>query len=42
VAFEVDPRRAEQVEALLRAAQPGRTTRRIHDLTNRDRVVEAR
>ena len=41
VAFEVDPRRAEQVEALMRAALPGRRTRRIQDLTGRDRVVEA-
>jgi release factor glutamine methyltransferase len=41
VAFEVDPRRAEQVEALAREHLPHATTRRIHDLTDRDRVVEA-
>lgn len=41
VAVEVDPRRAEQVETLLHAALPASTTRRIEDLTNRDRVVEA-
>lgn len=41
LAFEVDPRRAEPVEALLQKARPGATTRRIHDLTDRDRVVEA-
>jgi release factor glutamine methyltransferase len=39
IAFEVDPRRAEQVETLLRERLPGRSTRRMHDLTNRDRVV---
>jgi release factor glutamine methyltransferase len=41
VAFEVDPRRAEQVETLMRQHIPQATTRRIHDLTDRDRVVEA-
>jgi release factor glutamine methyltransferase len=41
VAFEVDPRRAEQVEALLRDQLPEAHTRRIHDLTDRDRVVTA-
>jgi len=41
VAFEVDPRRAEQVEALLREHVTDAHTRRIHDLTDRDRVVAA-
>jgi len=41
VAMEVDPRRAAQVEALLREHLSTATTRRIHDLTDRDRVVEA-
>jgi len=41
VAFEVDPRRAKQVETLARQHLPSATTRRIHDLTDRDRVVEA-
>ena len=41
VAFEVDPRRAERVEELMREKLPGKTTRRVQDLTNRDRVVEA-
>jgi release factor glutamine methyltransferase len=41
VAFEVDPRRAERVEALLREHLPQARTRRIHDLTDRDRVVAA-
>jgi release factor glutamine methyltransferase len=40
-AFEVDPRRAEQVEVLLREHLPQATTQRIHDLTGRDRVVAA-
>jgi len=42
LAVEVDPRRAEQVEQLVRSALPTATTHRIHDLTGRDRVVEAR
>lgn len=42
VALEVDPRRAEQVEALVRHAFPAATTRRLRDLTDRDRVVEGR
>ncbi len=41
VAFEVDPRRAEQVEALLHEHLPTALTRRVHDLTDRDRVVAA-
>jgi release factor glutamine methyltransferase len=41
VAVEVDPRRAGAVEALLREHLPAAQTRRIHDLTDRDRVVEA-
>jgi len=40
LAVEVDPRRAAAVEALLAAALPGRATRRVADLTGRDRVVE--
>ena len=42
LAVEVDPRRAEQVEQLVRSALPTATTHSIHDLTGRDRVVEAR
>jgi release factor glutamine methyltransferase len=41
VAVEVDPRRAERVEALLREHLPQAQTRRIRDLTDRDRVVAA-
>ncbi len=41
VAFEVDPRRAAQVEALLSEALPAANVRRLPDLTGRDRVVEA-
>jgi release factor glutamine methyltransferase len=41
VALEVDPRRAEQVEARVAQHLPGAATRRLHDLTDRDRVVEA-
>lgn len=42
VALEVDPRRAGDVDSLLQQALPGAHTRRIQDLTTRDRVVEAR
>jgi release factor glutamine methyltransferase len=41
LAFEVDPRRAERVEALTHQHIAQATTRRIHDLTGRDRVLEA-
>ena len=41
VALEVDPRRAAQVEALVAATWPQAATRRVKDLTDRDRVVEA-
>jgi release factor glutamine methyltransferase len=41
VAVEVDPRRAAAVAALLAATLPAATIRRLPDLTQRDRVVEA-
>lgn len=41
VALEVDPRRAEQVATLVAQAWPHATVRRVPDLTDRDRVVEA-
>src|SRR5262249_50114504 len=41
VAFEVDPRRADGVEQLMREHVPHATRRRVRDLTDRDRVVEA-
>lgn len=41
VALEVDPRRAEQVATLVGEAFPRAQVRRIEDLTDRDRVVEA-
>jgi len=41
VAVEVDPRRAAQVEKLMAQAWPQATTRRLRDLTDRDRVIEA-
>jgi release factor glutamine methyltransferase len=42
VAVEVDPRRAGAVEALVGETWPRAAVRRIRDLTDRDRVVEAR
>jgi len=42
VALEVDPRRAQAVEALVGETWPRAAVRRIRDLTDRDRVVEAR
>lgn len=40
--LEVDPRRADAVVAAIAAGFPGAETRRHHDLSRRERVVEAR